>query len=115
MKFVNRAFREGSLGCKLPSTTQPLLPWSSCEDNLQASISTLTDRELLIATCEKEEGWNHEHTRRPFLGWRFFIWILVFVCRFGGSFLKNGGTNEKFGGSFPKNWKNLRKFRRNFK
>ena len=58
---------------------QVLLPLSSSEDNSLAFLSTLTDRELLIRLYTmKEEGWNHEHTRRPFVGRRFFVFILVF-------------------------------------
>jgi len=44
-----------------------LLPWSISGDNPLTSIGTLTDLELrLIRNYRKEEGWNHEHTRRPF-------------------------------------------------
>ena len=60
-------YREGNHGWKFPSTTQTLLPWSISRENLLTLIGTLTDLELrLIMIYRKEEGWNHEHTRRPF-------------------------------------------------
>lgn len=70
---MRRAFREGGHGWKLPSTTQSLLPQSIGGDNPLTLIGTLTDLELrLIACYRKEEGWNHEHKRRPFYRDGFF-------------------------------------------
>ncbi|KGR76809.1 hypothetical protein CD33_05060 [Ureibacillus sinduriensis BLB-1 = JCM 15800] len=47
--------------------TLALLPLSIGGDNPLTLFGTLTDLELRLITCyRKEEGWNHEHTRRPF-------------------------------------------------
>lgn len=41
-------FREGSLGCELPSIACDLLPSEHQRGNALTFLSTLTDRELLI-------------------------------------------------------------------
>lgn len=75
---MQRLIREGSLGWKLPSTTHTLLPLSSDGANPSTFISTLTDLELRSeSTLWKEEGWNHEHTRRPFSGMALFLFCEI--------------------------------------
>lgn len=56
--------------------TLALLPLSISGDNPLTSFGALTDLELRLIICyRKEEGWNHEHTRRPFhRDGAFFYW-----------------------------------------
>ncbi|RKQ20069.1 hypothetical protein D8M03_00530 [Lysinibacillus endophyticus] len=63
---------------------QTLLPLSFSGDNPLTFIGTLTDLELRLKpfVFRKEEGWNHEHTRRPFHrdGAFYFALVAKFVC-----------------------------------
>lgn len=77
--MVSTTFREGYSGVSIPVTANDLPPWSSDSETLVIvdGSGPLADRELRLCKrfifAWKEEGWNHERTHRPFLGWCFFV------------------------------------------
>lgn len=66
MKFVNRLKERETLGGSFLVRRKSLLPRSISGENPLTVIGTLHRPRASSEFFRKEEGWNHEHTRRPF-------------------------------------------------
>lgn len=68
MKFVNRLIERETLAGSFPVRRKSLLPRSISGEYPLTVIGTLNRPRASSEFFRKEEGWNHEHTRRPFVG-----------------------------------------------